>query len=59
MGTLGPAISTYSGVPVINVGSKAGFELWSGSVDFGTNITGPMSVAVLDSEGNELDILFI
>ncbi|KAF8850584.1 heme peroxidase [Acephala macrosclerotiorum] len=59
MGTLGPAISTFSNVAMSEVGSKAGYTLWSGSVNIGTNSTGPMSVAVLDSKGDELDILFV
>lgn len=58
-GTLGPTISTFSNVAVSNVGVHGGFELWSGSVDIGTIVTGSVSVAVLDNDGNELDILFV
>lgn len=57
-GTLGPAIKTFSGVAVSNVGSKAGYELWAGSVDVGALATGPLSVAVLDGEGVEIDVAF-
>ncbi|KUJ14226.1 heme peroxidase [Mollisia scopiformis] len=59
MGTLGPAILTFSDVTVTNIGSKAGYELWFGSVNVGTNVTGAVSIAALDSDGNELDILFV
>lgn len=59
MGTLGPAISTFSNVAVSKGGSKSGYTLWSGLVDAGNNVTGPVSVAVLDSKGDELDILFV
>jgi len=59
MGTLGPAISTFSNIALSNVGSKAGFRLWTGSVDVGSNVTGAVSVAVLDSKGAELDIIFV
>jgi hypothetical protein len=58
-GTLGPAITTFSNVAVSKVGSKAGYTLWSGLVDIGTTATGPASVAVLDSKGKEIDILFV
>jgi hypothetical protein len=57
-GTLGPAIKTFSGVVVSNVGSKAGYELWGGSVDVGALATGPLSVAVASREGVEIDVAF-
>lgn len=59
MGTLGPAISSFPSIAVSKVDLKAGFELWSGSVDIGTSPTGPISIAVLDEQGNEVDILFV
>lgn len=59
MGTLGPAISTFSNIALSSVGSKAGFRLWTGSVDVGTNVTGAVSIAVLDSKRTELDIFFV
>jgi hypothetical protein len=57
-GTLGPAIKTFSGVSVSNMGSKAGYGLWGGRVDVGALATGLLSVAVLDGEGVEIDVAF-
>ena len=57
-GTLGPAIKTFGSVAVSNVGRKAGYELWDGSVDVGALATGALSVVVLDEDGREVDIAF-
>lgn len=57
-GTLGPAIKTFENVVVSNVGKKAGYELWDGSVDVGALATGALSVVVLDEAGKEVDIAF-
>jgi hypothetical protein len=59
MGTLGPAISAFSNVAVSNSRVQGEFTLWTGSIDIGTTVTGPVSVAVSDDEENELDILFV
>ena len=57
-GTLGPAIKTFGHVAVSNVGRKAGYQLWDGSVDVGALATGALSVVVLDEDGREVDIAF-
>lgn len=58
LGTLGPAIQKSSNVTVTQVGQKAGYQLWSGSLDLGTAATGPVQVAILGSKGQEMDIAF-
>ena len=47
MGTLGPAILSFDDVTVTSVGTKAGYELWRGSVDFGVLATGNVTVEVV------------
>lgn len=59
MGTLGPAISKFSNIAISNIGSRAGYTLWSGSVDVGTGLTGPVSIALLDNNGDEIDLVFV
>lgn len=58
-GTLGPAIQKSSSVAVTQIGQKAGYQLWSGSLDLGTVATGPVQVAILGSKGQEIDIAFL
>lgn len=58
LGTLGPKILTFSEIPLSN-GYKAGYNLWSGLVDVGTNVTGAVTITVVTSQGDDLDILFI
>lgn len=58
MGTLGPAISTFDDVAVTSVGTKAGYDLWSGSLDFGVLATGNVTVEVV-SGGVVLDTLLL
>lgn len=43
---------------VSNVGSKAGYELWAGSVNVGALATGPLTVSVLGADGAEIDVAF-
>ena len=57
-GTLGPAIKTFEDVTVRNVGKKAGYGLWGGSLEVGALATGALSVVVLDEDGREVDIAF-
>ena len=58
MGTLGPAILSFGDVAVTSVGTKAGYELWSGSVDFGVLATGNVTVEVV-SGGVTIDTLLL
>jgi hypothetical protein len=58
MGTLGPAILSFDNVALTSVGEKAGYELWSGSVDFGVLATGNVTVEVVNS-GVVVDALLI
>jgi len=58
MGTLGPAILSFGNVAVKNVGTKAGYVLWSGSLDFGVLATGNVTVEVT-SGGVAVDTLLL
>jgi hypothetical protein len=49
---------TFDEVEVSNVGAKAGYELWSGSVDFGVLATGNATVEVV-SGGVVVDTLLL
>jgi hypothetical protein len=55
-GTLGPAISTFDNLDIGHVGIYAGYDLWQGSLDVGDLATGPLTVAILDAKGDEIDI---
>jgi hypothetical protein len=59
MGTLSPKITTFDDVLVVKRGTKTRYDLWVGSVDVGTPATGPLSIAVLDHSGKEIDTLFL
>lgn len=50
MGTLGPAISVFNNVAVVNVGQKAGYDLWQGRVEINTLATGAVTVEVLEGD---------
>ncbi len=58
LGTLGPQILTFEEVELSQVGTKAGYGIWSGILDIGSIVTGPVSVAVLNESGEEIDIGF-
>lgn len=58
MGTYNPAILSFVDVAVVNVGKKVGYELWSGSVDFGALATGNVTVEVM-SGGVVVDTLLL
>jgi hypothetical protein len=58
MGTLGPAIKVIDNIPVTYAGLTAGYNLWEGTVDIGTLVTGPLEVALLGSDEEEVDIAF-
>jgi len=55
-GTLGPAISTFENLEISHVGVYAAYDLWQGSLDVGDLATGPLTVAILDEKGDEIDI---
>lgn len=57
-GTLAPIVKKFGKVAVTYAGTKAGYQLWSGTVDFGAAVTGPIQVAVLGLRGEEIDISF-
>jgi hypothetical protein len=57
-GTLGPAIVSFDNVKVSNIGTKAGYVLWGGSVSIGALATGPVSVDILDG-GRVTDTLLL
>jgi hypothetical protein len=59
IGTLGPAILSFESVAVTNVGTNAGYELWSGSLDFGVLATGNVTVEVTSSGGAVVDTLLL
>lgn len=49
-GTLGPGIVSFDNVEVNNIGTKAGYVLWGGSVSIDALATGPVSVDILDGD---------
>jgi hypothetical protein len=55
-GTLGPAIATFDNLDISHVGVYATYDLWQGSLDVGDLATGPLTVAILDEKGDEIDI---
>jgi hypothetical protein len=55
-GTLGPAIATYDNLDISHVEIYAEYDLWQGSLDVGELATGPLTVAILDEKGDEIDI---
>lgn len=57
-GTLGPAIARFDNVDLSNLGHEAGYELWGASVEVGDAVTGPLTVAILDEKGDEVDVAF-
>jgi hypothetical protein len=59
MGTLGPAILSVDDVAVTSRGTKAGYELWSGSADFGVLATGNVTVEILGDDGAEVDTFLL
>lgn len=58
MGTLGPAISVFNNVAVVNVGQKAGYDLWQGRVEINAVATGAMTVEVLEGD-KVVDMLLV
>ena len=50
LGTLGPAISSFGNVALAREGSKGGYELWTGSLDFGVRATGNVTIEVMNGE---------
>ena len=58
MGTYNPVILSFDDVAVANVGTKVGYELWSGSVDFGVLATGNVTVEVVNG-GVVVDTLLL
>jgi len=48
-GTLGPTILTLNQVELTSEGSKGGYNLWNGSIDFGAAVTGNVSVEVWEA----------
>jgi hypothetical protein len=58
MGTLGPAIKVIDNIPVTHAGLTAGYNLWEGTLDIGTLVTGPLEVALLGSNEKEVDVAF-
>jgi hypothetical protein len=54
--TLGPAIATFDNLDISHVGVYAMYDLWQGSLDVGDLATGPLTVAILDEKGDEIDI---
>jgi len=53
---LGPAIATFNNLDVSHVGIYAGYDLWQGSLNVGDLATGPLTIAILDEKGDEIDI---
>jgi len=41
---------------VSHVGIYAGYDLWQGSLNVGDLATGPLTIAILDEKGDEIDI---
>jgi len=58
MGTLGPAIATFDNVAVTKAGTKAGYNLWHGSVDIGALTTGAVTVEIVQA-GKAIDTVLI
>lgn len=58
-GTLGPAIKTLDDVAVTNVGQKAGYDVWEGSVTFEDWTLGPISVSIVGGNGEEVDVVMV
>jgi hypothetical protein len=40
------------------VGQNAGYDLWQGNLNVGNLATGPLTVAILGEQGDEIDIGF-
>lgn len=58
-GTLGPAITTFNKLGATNAGQKAGYEIWEGSVTVEDWTLGPISVSIVDGNGDEIDVLMV
>jgi hypothetical protein len=58
-GTLGPAIQSFDEIPLNIMEARKRYSLWSGKVDIGSVVTGAVSVAVLDENGEEIDVLLL
>ncbi|TVY30360.1 WSC domain-containing protein [Lachnellula hyalina] len=59
VGTLGPRIETFDDVAVTSVAQKAGYYVWEGSVTVEDWTLGPLSISVLNENGDEVDVAMV
>jgi len=59
VGTLGPRIETFDDVAVTSAAQKAGYYVWEGSVTVEDWTLGPLSISVLNENGDEVDVAMV